>query len=568
MLSRTPTLALFVFFLLSVTTALGQSDRGSITGHVTDPNGGGVANAKVTAINLNTAETREVKTSDDGNYTIPELKADPYKVTAEAAGFKTASVENFVVAVQVNRTLDFKLEIGEISSVVTITNDEAPVLQTETPVRQTNVTERQVKELPLLVSSEFAGRTPLSFIYLDSNVTQGAPTQGGSSTDTTRFRISGGQALGTEILIDGASTRRTQNGTFFSEVAPGPNAFQEFTLSTSTYSAEFGNSSGGVVNFTQKSGGNDFHGELYDLIRNEKLNANTFRSNAQGIERARDNQNDFGFNVGGPIIVPHFGEGGPLVHSFRNRAFFFFNYEGYRFTEGSNNIITVPTLRMRSGDFSELLTDPYILKFFGHGVQLYDPRQPAGTRVPIPGNRLDLYLGGARIDPAGINSLQFFPVPNQTGPLGSSVFRNYLSIGLRPTNMNQYTTKLDFVTSDKNRLSGSFSHRNNDRIAGDPVPRFPLPFTSQGAFNQLFKSILVRVQDDYTFSPTVLNHFNVGFTRYDVANRNTTDPFDTASLGIPVNATQNSAFPRIGFPGYGDPTNSVDPRSYQDIGSS
>ncbi len=496
MLSRASVLALF--FLLSVSSAIAQSDRGSLTGRVTDPTGAGVPNAKVTATNINSGETREVQTSGEGSYTLPELKADPYKVTVEAQGFKTASAENIVVAVQVNRTLDFKLEIGEISSVVTISNDEAPVLQTETPVRQTNVSERQVKELPLLVSSEFAGRTPLSFIYLDSNVTQGSGAQG---TDTTRFRVSGGQALGTEILIDGASTRRTQNGTFFSEVAPGPNAFQEFTLSTSSYSAEFGNSSGGVINFTQKSGGNEYHGEIYDLIRNEKFNANTFRSNAQGIDRARDNQNDFGFNIGGPITLPHFGEGGPMVHRFHNRAFFFFNYEGYRFTEGSNNIITVPTLRMRQGDFSELLTDPYIVGFFGHGVQIYDPRQPAGTRAAIPGNRLDLYLGGARIDPVGANALQFFPAPNRTGPLGSTVFGNYLSIGLRPTDMDQYTTKLDFVTSDKNRLSGSFSHRTNDRIAGDPVPRFPLPFTSQGAFNQNFKSILVRVQDDYTLSP-------------------------------------------------------------------
>src|ERR1051325_7420418 len=309
MLSRQPLLALLSFFLLCVTSAVAQTDRGSLTGRVTDPNGAGVANAKITATNINTAETREVTTSDDGNYTIPQLKADPYKVTAEAQGFKTASAENIVVAVQVNRTLDFKLEIGEISSVVVISNDEAPVLQTETPVRQTNVTERQVKELPLLVSSEFAGRTPLSFIYLDSNVTQGGLTQGSSAIDSTRFRVSGGQALGTEILIDGASTRRTQNGTFFSEVAPGPNAFQGFTVSTSSYSAEFGNSSGGVVNFTQKSGGNDFHGEIYDLIRNEKLDANTFRNNAFNVPRARDNQNDFGFNVGGPIIVPNFGEG-------------------------------------------------------------------------------------------------------------------------------------------------------------------------------------------------------------------------------------------------------------------
>src|SRR6185503_19427511 len=183
----------FTFFLLSVTSAVGQTDRGSLTGRVIDPNGAGVANAKVTATNVNTAETREVTTYDDGNYTIPGLKADPYKVTVEAQGFKTASAENIVVAVQVNRTLDLKLEIGEISSVVTISNDEAPVLQTETPVRQTNMSERQVKELPLLVSSEFAGRTPLSFIYLDSNVTQGADVQssGAQGTNTTRFRISG-----------------------------------------------------------------------------------------------------------------------------------------------------------------------------------------------------------------------------------------------------------------------------------------------------------------------------------------------------------------------------------------
>ena len=161
MLSRVSVLALF--FLLSVSSAIAQSDRGSLTGRVTDPTGAAVSNAKVTATNLNSNETREVQTSDEGNYTIPELKADPYKVTVEAQGFKTASAENIVVAVQVNRTLDFKLEIGEISSVVTISNDEAPVLQTETPVRQTNVTERQVRELPLLVSSEFSGRTPLSF---------------------------------------------------------------------------------------------------------------------------------------------------------------------------------------------------------------------------------------------------------------------------------------------------------------------------------------------------------------------------------------------------------------------
>lgn len=556
--------------LLSASPAHAQSDRGSITGTVSDPNGAAVVGAKVTATSLDTGETREATSTDNGNYTLPELKAGRWRVTAEAQGFKTSSVEDFKVAVQVTHSLDLKLEIGAVGEVVDVTAS-AEALQTDTPVRQSNITERQVKELPLVVSSEFSGRTPLSFIFLDSNVSAG--TGGGQGTNTTNFRVSGGQALGTEILIDGAATRRTQNGTFFSEVAPGPNAFQEFTLSTSTYSAEFGNSSGGIVNFTLKSGTNEFHGEAYDLLRNEKLNANTFRNNAAGrdaqgreiLPRPRDNQNDFGFNVGGPIYLPRFGEGGRAVWSGQNRAFFFFNYEGYRFQEGANTILTVPTERMRRGDFGELLTDPYILQFFGRGVQIYNPRQTSNVREAITGNRLDLRPD--LIDPAGLNLLQFFPLPNRTGPNGSTVFQNYVSQGIRPTNMNQYTAKVDYVLSDSHRISGSYSNRKNDRIAGDPIPRFPLPFTSQGAFNQKFKSHFFRLQSDYTFSPTLLNHFNLGFTRYDVANQNTTEPFLTASLGFPVNATQNAAFPRIDFPGYGDPAASSDPRAYQNIGS-
>jgi hypothetical protein len=563
-------LALVSLTICFASAAYAQSDRGTITGTVTDPNGGLVAGAKVTATNLETNEERTATTTAEGSYTLPELRPGPYKVTVEAQGFRSVAVDQYKVAVQVTHSLDFKLEIGEISNVVTVTSDAAPVLQTDTPVRQSNVTERQVKELPLQVSSEFGGRTPLSFIFLDSNVAAGTNNGNGTGqgTDTTRFRVSGGQALGTEILIDGASTRRTQNGTFFSEVAPGPNAFQEFTLSTSTYSAEFGNSSGGVVNFTLKSGTNEFHGEAYDLIRNEKLNANSFRNNANGLRRPRDNQNDFGFNIGGPIYLPHFGEGGPVLTSLKNRAFFFFNYEGYRFKQGENAIITVPTARMRAGDFSELLTDPYVLRFFGRGIQIYDPRQPSGTRTAIPGNRLDLYLGGARIDPAGFAALQFFPLPNTTGPLGSTVFRNYISSTIKPTNMNQWTTKFDFALSDRHRLTASYSHRSNDRLAGDPFPRFPLPFIAEDVWSQEFVSHFARIQDDYTFSPTLLNHFNLGFTRYDVANRNTTTGFATSGLGIPVNATQNIAFPRIDFPGYGSPASSADPRAYQNIGSS
>ena len=561
-------LMLLMLTLMWAVPGFGQSDRGTITGTVTDPNGAVVAGAKVTVTNLNTGEVRETTTSAEGTYTLPELKADPYKLSVEAQGFKTSTIESVQVAVQVTRRADVGLELGAVGETVTVA-DDAPVIQADTPVQQTNVTERQVRELPLQIGTDVAGRTPLAFVFLDSNVT----STGGGTTNTNRFRVNGGQALGTEILIDGAATRRAQNGTFFSEVAPGPNAFQEFTISTNSYSAEFGQSSGGVINFTTKSGGNEFHGEFYEFFRDEALDANGFFRNANNIKRPPLRQNDYGFNIGGPIYLPRFGEGGRSVYSGKNRAFFFFNYNGFRFKETGVEDISIPTVRMRQGDFGELLTDPYVLQFFGGPVRIYDPTAPPGPGRPaIPGNDLRTYrnaAGQSIIDPVGFNILQFFPQPTRPG-----VFRNYRAVSTRPENTDNTTTKIDYVVSDRQRLSGSFSFRRQDTLRGSPeqgnprgFSRFPGPVPATGLFEQPFRSYFVRVQHDYTFNPTMLNHFTFGLTRYNTANRNVTEGFDPRSLGFPERATQNRAFPIAGFPGYGDILTSADPRSYQGIGS-
>lgn len=546
-------LLLLLLMLACVTPVFAQSDRGTITGTVTDPSGAVVANAKITATSLDSGEVREVTTSDEGNYTLPELKAGPWKISVEAQGFKSSALDRVQVAVQVTRTVDIKLEAGSVSETVNVTA-EAPVIQPDSAVRQTNVTERQVKELPLAVSAESGGRTPLAFIFLDSNVTAATATSG-RGTDAANFRVSGGQGLGTEILIDGASTRRAQNGTFFSEVAPGPNAFQEFTISTSTYSAEFGSSTGGVVNFTIKSGTNRFHGEVYDLFRNKALNANSFLNNARGFNKPEDSQNDFGGNIGGPVWIPK-------VYNGRDRTFFFFNYGGYRFSQSETVAVSVPTLRMRTGDFSELLTDPDVLRQFPGGVRIYDPTQPPDTRVAIPGNRLDLYRGGAVIDPVGLAALQRFPEPTDPG-----VFHNFRTTSTVPTDMNSYIGKVDQVISDRQRFSVSYSNRKLTTIKGG-FPRFPTPFVVQDVWDQNFRSDYLRFQHDFTLSPTLLNHLNFGFNRVDVTNRNFTEGFNPSEeLGLPANASQNLAFPRLGFPGYGDPVVSGDIRAYQNIGS-
>ncbi len=552
--SKTILLTLLTVWLAAAGAAYAQTDRGNITGTVTDPQGAVVSGAKVTATNLDTNEVRETTTTDEGNFTLTELKAGPWKVTVEAQGFKTTAIEKVQVAVQVTRSIDVKLEAGAIGESVNITS-EPPVIQADTQVRQTNVTERQVKELPLAVSAESGGRTPLAFIFLDSNITAASGTTG-RGTDASNFRVSGGQGLGTEILIDGASTRRAQNGTFFSEVAPGPNAFQEFTVSTSSYSAEFGSSTGGIVNFTIKSGGNEFHGEGYELLRNEVFNANSFVNNFFGNPRPTDNQHDFGGNIGGPVWIPKLYNG-------RNRTFFFFNYEGYRFTQSETVQVSVPTLKMRTGDFSELLTDPAVISQFGHGVQIYDPTQPPGTRTAIPGNRLDLYRGGAVIDPVGLKILQFFPEPT-----GAGVYHNYTANSTVPTDMNNYIGKVDQVISDRQRLSVSYSNRLLTTIKGG-FPRFPDPFVANGVWDQDFRSDYLRAQHDFTLSPTLLNHFNFGFNHINVRNLNPTEGFmPSAELGLNPLASQDLTFPRTGFPGYGDPVTSGDIRAYQEIGGS
>src|SRR6185369_621577 len=161
---------LLVLLLVCVSSVFAQSDRGGITGRVTDQTGAVVADAKVTAVNVETGETREGRTNGEGNYTIPQLQAVTYTIKVEATGFKTTSVEGIKVAVQVIRTVDVTLEVGEMVNTVTVSSDATPVLQTENPASQLNVSERQVRELPLLVAAESGGRSPLSFIFLDSSV--------------------------------------------------------------------------------------------------------------------------------------------------------------------------------------------------------------------------------------------------------------------------------------------------------------------------------------------------------------------------------------------------------------
>lgn len=544
--------------LVASTALHAQSTNANLSGTVTDQTGAAVPNASVTVTDRNTGVVRHATTGDTGGYTVPELKADPYTITFSAPGFNVETIDNVVLAVQVDRRVDGHLAVGAQE---TVQVNETSDVQRESAALQNSVSERQVRELPLLVGAETAGRSPLAFVFLDSTVT----TTGGPGTFTANFRVAGNQGGSTDILIDGAPTRRAQNGGYFTEVAPGPNAYKEFTVTTSQYSAEYGASTGGVVNFETKSGGSHFHGEVYDLLRNDKLNANSTLGDLTGAPKPRDHENDFGANVGGPIYIPHF-------YTRKDRAFFFFNYEGYRNVAGENVFVTVPTAKMRTGDFSELLTDPAALAVNGgKPVQIFDPHITGPTRPVIPGNRLDTYIspatGKSVIDPAGLKIINFYPLPT-----GSGIYHNYLASSTDPYTADIYTGRVDYHLSDSQTLALSYSYRNQPSTKGG-FPRFTNnpAATANGVWDQVFLSHFARAQYDITFSPRVTNHLNLGWNRVFVTNHNRSvgTQFTAGDIGIPANATQNTAAPRIGFPGYGTEDSAVasDPRVAQEIGS-
>jgi hypothetical protein len=322
-----------------------QSDRGTITGTISDPAGAVVPNAPIEAKNVETGAVYQAATSSTGNYTLPQVPTGTYELTITVAGFKKFVRQNIVVPVAQTVRIDIPLEVGTSSDSVTITA-EAPMLKTESGEMAHNVESGKLDNLPVLGIGTAAGSTGLRNAY---SVLQVIP--GSSWTPDSNVRINGmpsnTQALRIEGQESGSGIWTTQ-----SWIQPGVDAIQEFAVQTSNYAAEFGQAGGGVFNITMKSGTNQYHGTGYDYFVNEALNAGVpFTNNGNGqLLRPRQRRNDYGFTVGGPVWLPK-------IYNGHDKTFFFFNFEQFRETVITNQIpVTVPTLAMRGGDFSGALT--------------------------------------------------------------------------------------------------------------------------------------------------------------------------------------------------------------------
>ena len=512
----------FSFGLMFCLTALvvggpayGQSATGIIAGNISDPSGAAVPDASVVAVGKATGLRYSGASSSAGSYRITGLVPGVYDLVITRTGFQASRQEGLTVDVNAITTRNVSLSVGSVNETLTVAAD-APVVESQSSDIRTTVSRRQVEELPLPVNGGSL-RSPEQFVFLAPGVSGVGSAQGGQN-GVFAARISGGQGMGQEVLLDGASVDRSEWHSEFDETAPSVDALQEFTVETSTIPAQYSRTAGGIVTFITKSGTNQYHGVLYDIFRNQDLDANTWFNNgfiAQNGNTAAaryqyqtplDRKNDYGATLGGPISIPKLYNG-------KNRSFFFFSFEQYRQSTSGTSTSTLPTAAQRGGDFSALLGAPTGKTNPCDGTpiltgQIFDPatqRTVGGVpcRTAFPGNRID----PSRFANVARNVVALLPANSNGNLTNNFVFSNSYPI-LQTT----YTARVDQVLTAKQKLSLSYSYRKNSSQNG--FYTLPLPL-DPGHQTNAFKTNYGRVQHAYTITPSLLNQLTLGYNRYD-----------------------------------------------------
>jgi Carboxypeptidase regulatory-like domain len=522
--------ALCVIIFFSCASSYAQSNQGSLAGHITDASGAVVVHAQVSARNIETGIAFAGESSEVGEFRFPALPLGIYDVSITVPGFRTARYSKVVIQLNSISILEVKLEVGATADSVTV-DASTPSLQTESSEIGGVITTKQVTDLPLALGGVGALRSPESFIFLQpGTVGPGTQTSASGGNGIRQIKIGGAQNQGAAILLDGLDQIRSENASFYDEEAPSVEAIEEFKLITSTPSAEFGRTTGGVESFVTKSGANIYHGTVYNIFRNNDLDANTYFNNGHKAvclqsattstainscgalyARPSDKQNDYGINLGGPLTIPHLYRG-------LDRSFFFFSWEQFIQHAGTSTTSTVPTQAMRGGDFSALLTTTVLATNPCDGTpiyggQIFDP----STERTVNGVRCRTAFSGNMILPSSIttvgkNYLNSFPVPTGTG-----IFNNYTINVPYPINNAVYTFRIDHSLSKSNKLFGMWTHRMNSsqkasRTLPDPV--------DPNQWHQYFTTDFLRLGLTSSLSSTLVNQLLVGYNRTDARNFN------------------------------------------------
>ena len=456
-------------------------DRGTITGTVTDPAGAAIPGVAIKGTNPATGFVQNVATNNEGSYTLLYLPVGKYTVSAEKTGFRTAEAMNITVDVSTTARVDLKLEVGQVSEKIEV-SAVAQAVVSERSDLGTVVTTKTINDLPLSLSGGL--RDNLAFAILTPGTVLSAPG------DNNSLRIGGGLSAGASLLLDGAeSNSERRNDAGFQAVST--DAVAEFKVISNGYSAEYGRTANGIINFTTKSGTNELHGSAFEYFRNNDLNARRFFSATRAIVR----QNDFGGTAGGPVFIPK-------VYDGRNKAFFFFSYEKSIQRSGSpSGFTSIPPEALRMGDFSQWKDAK------GNVIPIYDP---ATTRVvgstivrdQFPGN----IIPANRISQVATTLNKYLP-PTELPTL----FNNIHQVGSGGSDQNVYSIKGDYAITANSRLSGLFSKQHFE--SPDSIGPFPGPLAD--GFNSAGTNKYYRVNHDQVITPTLLNHLTFGWNKRD-----------------------------------------------------
>lgn len=496
-----------VCMLAGVAACWGQSQNSSVSGQVTDASGAVIPNATVTATSTERQSTAKVTTGPDGRYSFPNLEPGAYELQAAATGFRTFVQRGITLVANQTARVDPKLEVGEAIQTVEVEANASP-LNFDNAVRQEGVSPETLNQLPLEVAGNL--RNAAQFITFLPGVNTGTSNTGFNA------RVNGGLRMGDEAVMDGVSMQEgtmSQSGMVsFYDFAMTPDMVSEVRVLTSSYEPEYGTTTGAQIMVTTKSGGSAFHGGAFDYLRNKSLNALQFTNNRQpGDQRPKDNENEFGFFIGGPAKIPKL----PFVWGDRHKTYFFTDWEFFRIVGGASRpTLSIPSLKERQGDFSDWVdASGNVIPIFNPATTRanpgYNASLPAGPnnlrylRDPFPGN----------VIPASLiaNSLakqwfQYLPDPTNSGALN-----NYLVPQPVPDSIlagaNHYLYRIDHYWGDRNHIFATVWRQHT------PIKfacTLPLELCD-GTFSHPQDSWVNRLNWDATISPTLLNHFAYGY---------------------------------------------------------
>jgi len=471
--------ALAALFGLLACSLSAQTTTASITGAIHDPSGAVIPGVKVTATNVATNLTYSASTNESGVYNLLFLPVGQYTVSSETQGFKKTVLGPFTLEVNQIARVDISLEVGDTAQSVEI-RDFAPILQTESTQTGDTLTSERLTSIPL------NGRNFASLTMLIPGAISTSPnamnTSGRYQGSGSRPQVNGNREQTNNFLLDGADN----NDSIDNRIGYQPNvdALQEVRVITGNGSSEFGNVGGAIVNTTLKSGTNEFHGNVFEFLRNDKLDANGFFANRAGNKKRALRRNIFGGTLGGPVI--------------KNRAFFFVDYEGTQQRDSGPANASVAPAAWRTGDLTDFQTKS--------GLTVKDPT----TGLPFPGN----IIPAARItNPVAktlFGSPDLYPLPNNAGTGALAVTNNYVSSSANTLTNHQGDVKGDLRLTDKDNLMMRWSISNYESFGS----RAALPvFMTSGTFAPTQSAVLNWTR---TFSPTIVNEARLSYSRVGI----------------------------------------------------